>query len=296
MNQVAEPKRRLPPWLKVRFPGGQNYLHLKNLIEEQELHTVCQEAHCPNIGECWERGTATFMILGDTCTRACGFCAVNTGRPGAVDYGEPLRVARTVRTLGLKHAVITCVTRDDLPDGGAEVFANTTRAIRAFSPGTSIELLISDHLGNWDALATIMASQPEILNHNTETVPRLYRTVRPKAKYERTLELLERAKALDPDGMTKSGLMAGLGESRDELIEVFSDLRARGVDILTVGQYLQPSVQTGLHLCGVRAACSELLPRREPRSRTAPATERPDPRHPHSAGRTRLLVPSDSSH
>jgi lipoic acid synthetase len=243
MNDVAQPKRRLPPWLKVRFPGGQNYLRLRSLIEEQQLHTVCQEARCPNIGECWERGTATFMILGDTCTRACGFCAVTTGRPGAVDYGEPLRLARTVRTLGLKHAVITCVTRDDLPDGGAAIFASTTRAIRSFSPGTSVELLISDLMGNWDALATIMAAQPEVLNHNTETVPRLYRHVRPKARYERSLELLERAKALDPGSMTKSGLMAGLGESREELLAVFADLRARGVDILTVGQYLQPSRQ-----------------------------------------------------
>jgi lipoic acid synthetase len=243
MNEIAEPKRRLPPWLKVRFPGGQNYLRLRNLVQEEALHTVCQEARCPNIGECWERGTATFMILGDTCTRACGFCAVTTGRPGAVDVGEPLRVARAVRSLGLKHAVVTCVTRDDLPDGGAGTFAATTRAIRTFSPGTSIELLISDLMGNWGALATIMAAQPEIMNHNTETVPRLYRQVRPKARYERTLELLERAKALDPDGLTKSGLMAGLGESKEELLTVFGDLRGRGVDILTVGQYLQPSKQ-----------------------------------------------------
>jgi lipoic acid synthetase len=230
----------LPPWLKVRFPGGENYLRLKGIIREERLHTVCEEAHCPNIGECWERGTATFMILGDTCTRACGFCAVTTGRPGSVDYGEPLRVARTVRALGLKHAVITCVTRDDLPDGGAEIFANTTRAIRTLAPGTSVELLISDLLGNWDALALIMAAQPEILNHNTETVPRLYPRVRPKARYERSLELLERAKALDGDTITKSGLMAGLGETREELLDVFRDLRARGVDVLTIGQYLRP--------------------------------------------------------
>ena len=237
----TQPTRRLPPWLKVKFPGGENYLRLKGLMRDQQLHTVCEEAHCPNIGECWERGTATFMILGDTCTRACGFCAVTTGRPGTVDYGEPLRVARTVQTLGLKHAVITCVTRDDLPDGGAEIFANTTRAVRYLSPGTSIELLISDLLGNWEALATIMAAQPEILNHNTESVPRLYRRVRPKAKYERSLELLEQAKMLDPETMTKSGLMVGLGETKEELLEVFGDLRACGVDILTVGQYLRPS-------------------------------------------------------
>lgn len=241
MTENTPPKRRLPPWLKVRFPGGENYLRLKGLMRSQQLHTVCEEAHCPNIGECWERGTATFMILGDICTRACGFCAVTSGRPGGVDYGEPLRVARVVRTLGLKHAVITCVTRDDLPDGGAEIFANTTRAIRYLSPGTSVELLISDLQGNWEALATIMAAQPEVLNHNTETVPRLYRRVRPKAKYERSLELLERAKALDPDTLTKSGLMVGLGETKEELLEVFADLRACGVDILTIGQYLRPS-------------------------------------------------------
>lgn len=241
VSDTSEPKRRLPPWLKVRFPGGENYLRLKALMRAQRLHTVCEEAHCPNIGECWERGTATFMILGDICTRACGFCAVTTGRPGSVDYGEPLRVARVVQALGLKHAVITCVTRDDLPDGGAEIFAHTTRAIRFLSPGTSVELLISDLLGNWDALAMIMAAQPEVLNHNMETVPRLYRRVRPKAKYGRSLALLQRAKALDPGTLTKSGLMVGLGEEREELLEVFADLRACGVDILTLGQYLRPS-------------------------------------------------------
>ena len=190
---------RKPPWLKVRFPGGENYMRLKSIMREGGLHTVCEEAHCPNIGECWEAGTATFMILGDTCTRACGFCAVKTGRPGALDRLEPMRVANAVREMGLTHAVVTSVNRDDEPDGGASIFAATIRWIRRLSPGTSVEVLIPDFVGNWDALATVMDARPEILNHNTETVPRLYRRVRPKARYERTLELLRRAKELDPE-------------------------------------------------------------------------------------------------
>jgi lipoyl synthase len=234
---------RKPPWLKVRFPGGENYIRLKNIMREGQLHTVCEEAHCPNIGECWEAGTATFMILGDTCTRACGFCAVKTGRPGALDRLEPMRVANAVREMGLTHAVVTSVNRDDEPDGGASIFAATIRWIRRLSPGTSVEVLIPDFMGNWSALEVVMNARPEILNHNTETVPRLYRRVRPKGRYERTLELLRRAKELDPEATTKSGLMVGLGETKHELLMVFADLVDRGVDVLTVGQYLRPSAK-----------------------------------------------------
>jgi lipoyl synthase len=234
---------RKPPWLKVRFPGGENYIRLKNIMREGRLHTVCEEAHCPNIGECWEAGTATFMILGDTCTRACGFCAVKSGRPGALDRMEPVRVANAVREMGLRHAVVTSVNRDDEGDGGASIFAATIRWIRRLSPGTSVEVLIPDFVGNWEALGVVMAAQPEILNHNTETVPRLYRRVRPKGRYERTLELLRRAKQLDPEAVTKSGLMVGLGETKHELLMVFADLVDNGVDVLTLGQYLRPSAK-----------------------------------------------------
>lgn len=235
---------RKPPWLKVRFPGGQNYLRLKSLMREERLHTVCEEAHCPNIGECWEAGTATFMILGDTCTRACGFCAVKSGRPeSAPDRLEPMRVASAVARMNLSHAVVTSVNRDDQPDGGAAIFASTIRWVRRLSPGTSIEVLVPDFEGNWDALATVMAAQPEILNHNTESVPRLYRRVRPKARYERSLELLRRAKEIDPGAITKTGLMVGLGETEHELLQVFEDLLANNVDVLTLGQYLRPSAK-----------------------------------------------------
>ncbi len=232
---------RKPPWLKVRFPGGENYLRLKKVMRDGTLHTVCEEAHCPNIGECWEAGTATFMILGDTCTRACGFCAVKTGRPLVLDRLEPMRVAQAVRQMGLTHAVVTSVNRDDEPDGGAEMFAQTIRWIRRLSPGTSIEVLIPDFEGNRDALATVMSAQPEILNHNTETVPRLYRRVRPKARFEQSLELLRRAKELDPGAITKSGMMVGLGETKHEMLMAFAALVDNGVDVLTLGQYLRPS-------------------------------------------------------
>jgi len=232
---------RKPPWLKVRFPGGPNYIRLKGLMREGGLHTVCEEAHCPNMGECWEAGTATFMILGDTCTRACGFCAIKTGRPLALDRLEPVRVANAVREMGISHAVVTSVNRDDQPDGGAGIFAATIRWIRKLSPGTTIEVLTPDFMGDWDALATVMAARPEILNHNTESVPRLYRRVRPKARYERSLELLRRAKQMDPGAVTKSGLMVGLGETKHELLMVFADLADAGVGVLTVGQYLRPS-------------------------------------------------------
>jgi lipoic acid synthetase len=242
---TVEQRQRKPEWLKVRFPGGQNYVRLKGLMREKRLNTVCEEARCPNIGECWEAGTATFMILGDTCTRACGFCAVKSGRPGALDTMEPMRVAQAVRRMGLTHAVVTSVNRDDEPDGGAAIFAATIRWIRRLSPGTSVEVLIPDFLGNWYALATVMRERPEILNHNTETAPRLYRRVRPKARYERSLELLGRAKGMDPEGITKTGVMVGLGETKQELLKVMSDLVEVGCDVLTIGQYLRPS---GKHL------------------------------------------------
>lgn len=230
-----------PPWLKVRFPAGGQYQHIQDLMRGQQLNTVCEEARCPNIGDCWSRGTATFMILGDTCTRSCGFCAVKTGRPGTLDHGEPVRVAQAIARMKLRHAVITSVNRDELELGGADIFAETITWTRKLSPGTTIEVLIPDFKGNWDALAMVLEAQPEILNHNTETVPRLYRRVRPQAVYERSLELLQRAKALDPGTMTKSGLMLGLGETRDELLPVFEDLRAHDCEVLTLGQYLQPT-------------------------------------------------------
>jgi lipoic acid synthetase len=216
-------------------------VRLKRLIRDQRLHTVCEEARCPNQAECWSHGTATLMLLGDTCTRACGFCAVATGRPGAVDLDEPQRVAETVRTLGLRHAVLTSVTRDDLPDGGASIFAESIRRIRALCPDTAVEALIPDFGGSWDALGLLMEARPDVLNHNTETVPRLYGRVRPRAAYARSLELLRRAKA-DYGALTKSGVMVGLGEERDELLAVFADLAGAHVDVLTIGQYLRPSV------------------------------------------------------
>ena len=232
-----------PPWLKVRFPAGPNYARLQELMRGEQLHTVCEEARCPNIGECWSRGTATFMILGDTCTRSCGFCAVKTGRPGAVDLGEPRRVALAIQRMGLKHAVITSVNRDELPDGGAGIFAETIRWSRRLNPGTTFEVLIPDFKGERAPLETVLAAQPEILNHNTETVPRLYATVRPQARYERTLELLRVAKAIDPGALTKTGIMVGLGETNAEVLDTVRDIAAQGVDILTVGQYLRPAAQ-----------------------------------------------------
>ena len=235
---TVEPAR--PPWLKVRFPAGPNYARVQDLMRGERLHTVCEVARCPNIGDCWSRGTATFMILGDTCTRSCGFGAVKTGRPGAVDAGEPRRVALAILRMGLRHAVITSVNRDELPDGGAAIFAETIRWSRRLSPGTTFEVLIPDFKGDRAALATVIEARPEILNHNTETVPRLYATVRPQARYERSLDLLAAAKAIDPGTLTKTGIMVGLGESYHEVLATARDIAARGVDILTVGQYLRP--------------------------------------------------------
>ena len=238
---VSEQRPRKPAWLKVPFPGGPRYLRLKAILRAAGLHTVCEEARCPNIGECFQAGTATFMILGEVCSRACRFCAVRSGWPVGLDRDEPLRVAEVVRHLGLRHAVITSVTRDDLPDGGAAVFADTIHQIRRLSPTTGVEVLVPDFQGSQQALATLIAARPDILNHNLETVRRLYAQVRPKAIYQRSLELLAWAKALDPTIPTKSGLMAGLGETGGELLRAMADLLAVGCDILTVGQYLQPT-------------------------------------------------------
>jgi lipoic acid synthetase len=231
---------RKPSWFRVPLPGGPQYLRLKGRLRASGLHTVCEEARCPNIGECFEAGTATFLILGDICTRACRFCAVASGRPKPFDRGEPRRVAQAVRQFGLRHAVVTSVTRDDLPDGGAALFAETIRAIRRLSPSTSVELLVPDFGGSWEALDVVMAARPDVLNHNLETGPRLYPRVRPRAAYGRSLELLARAGARD-GVITKSGLMAGLGETWDELVQVMADLVAVGCDVLTLGQYLRPS-------------------------------------------------------
>ena len=240
---ATEVRRPKPRWLKAKYPGGERFDRLKMLMGEHELHSVCEEARCPNIGECWNAGTATFMILGDTCTRACGFCAVTSGRPGAVDPLEPLRLARAVETLGLDYAVITSVNCDDEADGGASIFAACIRAIKNRTPRCQVEVLIPDFLGNWEALATVVEANPAVLNHNTETVPRLYRTARPKARYERSLELVSRVKKLDPSMTTKSGLMVGLGESMDELKLTMFDIRESNCDLLTVGQYLQPTAR-----------------------------------------------------
>ncbi|HEY3062236.1 MAG TPA: lipoyl synthase [Chloroflexota bacterium] len=233
-----------PDWLKVNLSHGPNFRQLKQLMREQGLHTICEEASCPNIGECWgEFRTASFLLLGAVCTRNCGFCDVTTGRPGEVDWTEPRRLAEAVARLELRHVVITSVTRDDLPDGGAAIFAATIRQLKQRDPGLGVEVLIPDFQGNWHALQTVMDASPDILNHNLETVPRLYSRVRPKAVYTQSLELLRRARALAPRIPTKSGLMVGLGETRAELLQVFSDLRANGVDVLTVGQYLRPTLR-----------------------------------------------------
>jgi len=235
------PKQNRPQWLRAPAPGGENYQNLKSLIERLRLHTVCESAACPNVGECWNQRTATFMILGNVCTRRCGFCAVQKGAPLPVDYDEPARVAEAVAAMGLKFAVITSVNRDDREDGGAELFAMVIRAIRERIRGCGVEVLIPDFQGNHDAVRTVMEARPDVLNHNTETVPRLYRQVRLGARYERSLDVLQYAKLVAPATPTKSGLMLGLGERMDEVLDVMRDLRAHGVDILTLGQYLRPS-------------------------------------------------------
>ncbi|PYU31812.1 MAG: lipoyl synthase [Acidobacteria bacterium] len=233
-----------PPWLRVRFFGGPNYQELKRIMRTLNLHTVCESARCPNMGECWEHRTATFMILGNICTRACGFCAVPSGKPtGPPDEAEPARVAEAVEKMGLRYVVVTSVNRDDQTDGGAAIFARTITEIRQRVPGCKVEVLIPDFRGVWPALETVVAAQPDVLNHNTETVPRLYRQVRRGAVYERSLELLRRAKELSPQMPTKTGLMLGLGEQREEVLATMRDLVAQGTDILTLGQYLQPTKQ-----------------------------------------------------
>ena len=233
--------RRRPPWIRVRAPTGEAYGEIKRLMRAKALHTVCEEAHCPNIGECWAHHTATFLILGDTCTRNCRFCNVKTGRPGPLDPEEAEHVAQAVQAMGLKHAVITSVDRDDLDDGGAAVFAAIIRRIRELQPGCTIEVLIPDFRGRVEPLKIVMDERPEILNHNIETAPRLFRAVQPQCRYEWSLAVLRNAKALWPQAITKSGLMVGLGETADEVLDVMRDLREVNVDILTLGQYLQPT-------------------------------------------------------
>jgi len=232
---------RKPEWIRVRAPGSREYLATRAIVREHNLHTVCEEAACPNIGECWSRRHATMMIMGDTCTRACAFCNVKTGLPGALDPHEPSNVGMAVAKLGLEHVVITSVDRDDLADGGAEHFAKTVAAIHASSPATTVEILTPDFLRKAGAIEVVMAASPDVFNHNLETVPRLYLTIRPGARYFASLRLLQRAKELAPAGFTKSGLMVGLGESREEVMQVMDDLRVAGVDFLTIGQYLQPT-------------------------------------------------------
>ena len=239
LPQLPQPQR--PDWLRAPAPVGPNYRELKSLIERLRLHTVCESAACPNVGECWNHRTATFMILGNVCTRRCGFCAVQKGAPLAVDYDEPQRVAAAASAMGLKYAVITSVNRDDRKDGGAELFALTIRAIRDRIPGCRVEVLIPDFQGSRAAMDIVLEAAPDVLNHNTETVPRLYRQVRLGARYDRSLDILAYSKASRPDIPTKSGLMLGIGENTDEVIGVMRDLRAHAVDILTLGQYLRPS-------------------------------------------------------
>jgi len=234
---------RKPEWLKVRAPGGPNYIRLKRLLREWNLHTVCEEARCPNVGECWEDATATFMILGDVCTRNCGYCAIAHGKPAWEDREEPERIGNAVAGLGLDYVVITSVNRDDLADGGAAHWAATIRAVRRHAPGCRVEALIPDFQGQADALDMVIVARPHVLNHNTETVPRLYKLARHGGRYERTLELFARARLSAPDLPTKSGLILGLGETRDELVATMRDLRAVDVSILTLGQYLRPSPQ-----------------------------------------------------
>nr|ABZ09333.1 putative Radical SAM superfamily protein [uncultured marine microorganism HF4000_APKG7H23] len=236
-------EQRHPSWLKVKLPGGPNYAGLRQLVRASELHTVCEEARCPNIGECWERRAATFMVLGDVCTRACRYCAVTSGRPGGVDLEEPGRLARTVARLGLRYCVITSVDRDDLPDGGAFIFSQCIQQVRDLLPTCQVEVLVPDFQGSWPALQSVLRAGPAVLNHNIETVRRVFHSVRPKGDYDLSLELLHRAKEYAPGIPTKSGLMVGLGETVQEVEETMADLRAVGCDLLTIGQYLRPSLR-----------------------------------------------------
>ncbi len=229
-----------PAWIKVRIPGGEKYEFLKDLMRVKSLHTVCEEARCPNLGECWGSGTATFLIMGDICTRSCAFCDIKTGRPLPLDWLEPERLAQAVKAMNLRHVVITSVNRDERPDGGAPIFALCIERIRQIHPGCSIEVLIPDFKGSRDALQTVLDAAPEILNHNVETVPRLFKKVQPQDRYEWAMDTLANARAMSPDILTKSGIMVGLGETWDELLQVMRDLADRQVDILTIGQYLQP--------------------------------------------------------
>lgn len=238
---TTEQRERKPEWIKIKLTTGENYTEIKNMMRSKTLHTVCEEARCPNIYECWANRTATFMILGDICTRACRFCAVNTGMPTELDLQEPERVAESAEQMGLKHCVVTSVARDDLQDGGAMIFAETVKAIRRRLPFCSVEVLIPDFMGNEDALRVVMDAKPDILNHNVETVERLSDRVRAKAKYDRTLELLRRAKEMQPQIPTKSSIMLGVGEEWDEILKTMDDLRAVDCNILTIGQYLQPT-------------------------------------------------------
>ncbi|HEX2722733.1 MAG TPA: lipoyl synthase [Gemmatimonadaceae bacterium] len=240
-HRVEPLPERKPSWLKVKAPGGPNYLRLKQMMRELDLHSVCEEAHCPNVGECWEHGTATFMILGDVCTRNCAYCAVAHGKPPKYDIAEPDRVARAIAEMNLEHAVITSVDRDDLPDFGAYIFAETIRQIHARVPGCSVEVLVPDFQGNVDSIRTVLEAEPEIYNHNTETVPRLYKRARPGGRYPRVMEIFRTAKRIAPHIPTKTGIILGMGETIEEVKAVMRDLRAVDVDILTLGQYLRPS-------------------------------------------------------
>jgi lipoic acid synthetase len=240
---IREQRRKKPDWLRVKLPTGKEYLRVRQLVDEYKLHTICESGSCPNMGECWGAGTATFMILGNVCTRGCSFCAVATGRPTELDLDEPYRVAEAIRLMGVKHAVLTSVNRDELKDRGAGVWAATIREIKKEAPNTTMETLIPDVKGNWEALETILAERPHVVSHNMETVKRLYRTVRPQAKYERSLEQIKRIK--DFGLRTKTGFMVGLGETPEEVYEIMDDLVAHGCDVLTIGQYLQP---TKMHL------------------------------------------------
>jgi len=240
-HRVEPLPERKPSWLKVKAPGGPNYLRLKHLMRELDLHTVCEEAHCPNVGECWEHGTATFMILGDVCTRNCAYCAVAHGRPPKFDAAEPVRVAQAVAEMQLQHAVITSVDRDDLPDYGAWAFAETIRQIRTYVPSCSIEVLVPDFQGSEESIRLVLEAGPDIYNHNTETVPRLYKRCRPGGRYERVMRIFTTAKQLAPHIPTKTGIILGMGETNEEVLAVMRDLREVDVDILTLGQYLRPS-------------------------------------------------------